>query len=231
MGTNWTFPLSWYLTLSSAPQFKIVLEQIPKIKIQHNIFFFLSIMFSKSFQIHLFLIKCLLYKSSLCCVYVTCFHWPTPPLVSDSKQRIILDLCPEITSVLISCLTYPTSPNQPANSVSSGLWQRTQDKAYRVFSVYHADNATNWTYRSFFWGGKRGFYDKLLIASLVCFCILLGGLIRGEENSAWPRPLWHVCMLSRSIHRLGFIDFFFSFFLLSKMSLKLEAKFIVQLMG
>lgn len=115
----------------------------------------------------------------------------TTPLWSVIASRGLLDLCPEITSVLISCLFNLSNlpPNQPAHSVSWVCAENAGQSLQRRL-LLSSDNATNWTYRSFL-RKKVSFYNKLLVACLVCFCTLLGGLIWGEENSAWPRPLWH----------------------------------------
>lgn len=54
----------------------------------------------------------------------------TNPLWSVIASRGLLDLCPEITSVLISCLFNLSNlpPNQPAHSVSSGLCRERRTK-------------------------------------------------------------------------------------------------------
>lgn len=151
----------------------------------------------------------------------------TTPLWSVIASRGLLDLCPEITSVLISCLF--NLSNLPLITLLTLLARVCAENAGQSLQrrlLLSSDNATNWTYRSFL---RKTFFfnNKLLVACLVCFYTLLGGLIWGEENSAWPRPLWHTICYPGPFTFLGLL---ISFFSLSKMSLKLEA-FIVQLMG
>lgn len=153
----------------------------------------------------------------------------TTPLWSVIASRGLLDLCPEITSVLISCLfNLSNLPLINLLTLLAGVCAENAGQSLQRHLLLSSDNATNWTYRSFL-RKKVFFYNKLLVACLVCFCTLLGGLIWGEENSAWPRPLWHTICYPGPFTFLGLL-ISSSFFSLSKMSLKLEA-FIVRLMG
>lgn len=154
----------------------------------------------------------------------------TNPLWSVIASRGLLDLCPEITSVLISCLfNLSNLPLINLLTLLARVVQRMQDKACRDVSFYHQIMPLI-EHTEVFWGKRFLFYNKLLVACLVCFCTLLGGLIWGEENSAWPRPLWHTICYPGPFTFWGLLISSFSFFSLSKMSLKLEA-FIVRLTG
>lgn len=134
----------------------------------------------------------------------------TTPLWSVIASRGLLDLCPEITSVLISCLF--NLSNLPLITLLTLLARVCAENAGQSLQrrlLLSSDNATNWTYRSFL---RKTFFfnNKLLVACLVCFCMHFAGRSyrRGGKQCLTPPPLTHY-MLSRSIHLFGFIDFFF----------------------